>query len=329
METNQTLVGRDATCYIEKTLDSPMEALLEFPRYIMIETINWCNANCIMCGIDFSKKKRIAMSDGLFSSLTNQICMHKDHVKKVMLYLDCEPLGDIKLPARIGQMKEAGIHNVNIASNASMLTEQLGIKILDAGLDEIYITLDSLYKKTYESIRRGLKFETVYDNIVNFINIRNAKKSKCMIRIQQILQGCNQKEGDDFIRHWTPKLLESDQVIVQYAHSWANAVKIEQFEGEEDFNRLPCIGPFGTFCVHADGEGMLCSMDVNGLVPIGNVCEGGIREVWRDMALQEIRRIHISADRRNLEPCRHCNLWRKSRFEPKAQINQTKLHPKT
>src|SRR5208337_3471558 len=176
------LSGMAANKYIEDTLGYPLDTLTIFPKFFLIETINACNSRCIMCGIDFSKKKKAVMSDALFEKITNEIAHYKDHVEKVMLYLDGEPLLDKTMPLKVHAMKSAGIRKVNIATNASLLDSRRAADLIDAGLDEVYFTLDSLDKKTFEAIRCGLKFEDVYGNIINFIKLRNRLNPDIIIR---------------------------------------------------------------------------------------------------------------------------------------------------
>ena len=143
------LKGEDAQIYLEETLGFPMETLRLFPKYFLIEPVNTCNARCIMCGIDFDKKVKAVLPDQLLDKLADEISQYNSHVEKVMLYLDCEPLLDKNLHLKIAQLKKAGVRRVNVATNASILTERRAREIIEAGLDEIYITIDSLDKKTF------------------------------------------------------------------------------------------------------------------------------------------------------------------------------------
>ena len=309
------LKGREALQYVEKRLGYPLESLLTFPKFFLIETTNICNARCIMCGIDFEKKKKAVMSDELFDKVTAEIAQYGDHVEKVMLYLDCEPLLDKKLPSRISKMKEAGIKNVNIASNASLLDDTRATQIIDAGLDEIYITIDSMKKDVFEAIRPGLKFETVYKNTVDFIKLRNQLNPGLTIRVQMVLQDMNSGEAEFFTDHWVPLVNPNDQVVVQKGHNWGSTVEIKRFGGEDTVNDIPCIALWGTFCFHVDGEVSLCCMDTNNTESIGNVATQTIAEVWHGEPLKSIREKHISGIRYEIPICDGCTLWRESKHD--------------
>ena len=95
------VMGNKAISYIENCMWFPIDELDIFPKHFLIETVNTCNARCIMCGINFDKKAKAIIDKDLFEKITPEISQHRNHVEKVMLYLDGEPLMDKKLPEKI------------------------------------------------------------------------------------------------------------------------------------------------------------------------------------------------------------------------------------
>jgi hypothetical protein len=317
---HRPLKEKEAVEYLEKKMKAPLEELTSFPKYIMIETVNFCNADCIMCGIDFNKKLKAVMKDELYDKILKEIVQHKNDVERVMLYLDCEPLLDKKLFRRIEMLKKGGIKDVNISTNAELLDETRATKLINAGLDSIYINLDSLNKERFEAIRKRLHFDVVYKNIIDFIALRNKLDPKLTIRIQMILQDVNADEAEACHEHWKPKLSPHDQIIVQKAHNWASAVNFNiKFGDEFTINNIPCIGPFGTFCIHVDGTVGLCSMDTDPYPKgttgegIGSVATHTIAEVWNGERVNKVRAAHIAGERCGIKLCDGCTLWREDK----------------
>jgi len=321
---HRTLKNDGAVNSIEKTLEHPLEVLGKFPKYFLIETTNICNARCVMCGIDFSKKQKAVMTDELFGRICDEIASYSDHVEKVMLYLDCEPLLDKGLSGRIAQVKQGGVKKVNIASNAGLLDTAKAVEIIEAGLDEIYITLDSLRVEVYESIRRGLKFEKVYRNIVEFIKIRDELNPELAIRVQMILQEANCDEAELFTEHWSGLLGPQDQVVVQKAHNWGSTVETMKFGDEDAINDVPCIALWGTLCIHVDGQVGLCCMDTESAYPIGNLARQSIAEIWKGEAMNEYRRRHLAGERAGIALCDGCTVWRPAKHEREQLLSETK-----
>lgn len=319
MKRTAPLVDREAVAYVEGRLNFPAETLLQFPKYFLLETFCGCNANCVMCGIDFSKKKRRPMEDALFEKIITEIGQWREHVEKVMLYLDGEPLLDAKLAERIRFTKDQGVKLVNIASNASLLDAARAEELIKAGLDEVYITVESLKKDVYESIRRGLKFETVMENVLGFITLRDKLNPKLRVRVQMIQQQANQDEPEAFTAFWKSKLSDIDQIAIQKAHNWASKIKGRDEEEDPYINNVPCIALWGTFVAHVDGTVPLCCMDTDTRVHLGDLNQTSIRDIWRGQVLEGIRHKHTSGQRASIPMCDGCTLWR----EVKRDLTQT------
>lgn len=303
------------TEHIERRLLNPMSVLKKFPKYFLIETTNTCNARCIMCGIDFDKKAKSIINDDLYDKIVAEVGKFSGHVEKVMPYLDGEPMIDKKLPIRVAKMKDAGIKNVNIASNASLLTEKMGRGLIEAGLDEIYITLDSMIPDVYEAIRVRLKYDIVLDNIHRFIKLRNELNPKLRIRMQMVLQELNHTEGPAFEAYWAEYLGDNDQIVLQKAHNWANAVNVMSFGDESDANAIPCIALWGTFVIHVNGDAALCCMDTETKHLLGNLWQESIEEIWNGPKMAEIRAMHLEKRRHEIKICDGCTLWREAKHK--------------
>ena len=301
--------------HIERRLLHPMSVLQKFPKYFLLETTNTCNARCIMCGIDFDKKAKSIMDDALYEKIVTEVGQFSGHVEKVMPYLDGEPMIDKKLPVRVAKMKAAGIKNVNIASNASLLTEKMGRALIEAGLDEIYITLDSMVPEIYEAIRVRLKYDIVLENILRFIQLRNEMNPKLRIRMQMVLQELNHTEGPAFEAYWRQRLGKNDQVVLQKAHNWANAVNVMSFGDENDANAIPCIALWGTLVIHVNGDAALCCMDTETKHLLGNVWQESIEAIWNGPKMAEVRKLHLENRRHEIKICDGCTLWREEKHQ--------------
>ena len=59
---------------IEK--NAKLENLLEFPRYVEIETVNACNARCPMCTINDWNRNYPVMKDDVFNKITSPSSLH-------------------------------------------------------------------------------------------------------------------------------------------------------------------------------------------------------------------------------------------------------------
>ena len=148
-----------------------------FPKYFEIETVNACNARCVMCTIDdWEQSRNPIMDEKLFSKFVDEISLYTDWIDTVCLNRDGEPTLDKNLHKKIKLLKDAGIKSVTMASNVQLLDENRAHQYIDAGLDDIMLSIDGVTKKTFETIRVRLDYETVVNNTLNMIKIRDEKK---------------------------------------------------------------------------------------------------------------------------------------------------------
>jgi len=201
---------------------------------------------------------------------------------------------------------------VNIATNASILLPRPAKELIEAGLDEIYITIDSMKKEVFEAIRVGLNFDKVYKNSVDFIKLRNELNPNLMIRMQMVSQALNQGEEEGFIQHWTNLLSERDHVVVHKAHNWGGKADVMEFGDESTINEIPCTTIWANLCIHVDGSVGLCSVDTveKSVYSLGNINHQTIEEVWKGSPLREARELHLAGRRSEKAICDGCTAWR-------------------
>lgn len=310
-----SVTGDAALRYLETKLGWPIEELRAFPKFVCLDPTNQCNARCVMCGIDFRKVKPACMTDELFDKIVDELAGHAEQIERVALFVMCEPLMDPHLDRKIAKLKEIGIKCVHLNSNGSLLFASRARQLIRAGLDRIYISIDSMDPATYESIRLGLKFEQVYGNILDFIKIRDELNPDLVLRVQMILQEANFDEAGAFVEHWRGKVGPKDQVVVTRAFNWGDVHDAELPGDDEDVNRIPCIALWSTLEILANGDVRLCCVDVDGAVDLGNVRDQSIDEIWHGPELAKARQMHVRGARGQIPICDHCTVWMESKHE--------------
>jgi radical SAM protein with 4Fe4S-binding SPASM domain len=285
-----------------------------FPKYFEIETVNACNARCVMCTIDDWEQSRDSiMDDKLFSKFANEISSYSDWVETVCLNRDGEPTLDKNLHKKIKLLKNLGIKIVTMATNVQLLDENRIHQYLDAGLDDIMLSIDGISKNTFETIRKKLDYETVVNNTLNMIKIRNETKSPLTIRVRMIIMESNQHEVSDWMEFWKKRVGPNDQVYAKPAHSWGNQLTQETEESVQGLKDRPCIAPFSSFIIHTDGTIPMCSIDYNAKVKIGDFSKSSIKEIWNAEPMMNIRNLHANSKRNTISLCRGCRIWEEDR----------------
>lgn len=298
--------------YIENKLGTTLKKLENFPQYFQIETTSHCNARCIMCDIDEWNREIKTMPDELFHTILNNLKEHVNDIKTVTIQLGGEPLLDKKLENRIIQLKEIGIRRVVFSTNGSLMNKQRAIRILESGVDEVYFSIESIDKEVYEKIRRNLNFQTVMDNICQFIDLRNQLQSSVSIRIRSIVMNETKKSIEEFIQFWEQTLdtERGDRVYAKLIHSFGNQKNIQELEENKELNELPCYALWNSFNILSDGRVVLCCQDLRATYLLGNINDSPIQEIWNTSStLQAVREKHLKNGRNSIAMCKNCNVW--------------------
>jgi radical SAM protein with 4Fe4S-binding SPASM domain len=288
--------------------ERPFAALSDFPLYFEIETVNACNARCPMCTIDDWTRHTPTMKDDLFERIAKEICAHKRDVKRVALYRDGEPLLDKKLPRRIKRLKGGGIKNVGISTNVELLDEERATAILEAGIDEVVLSIDSLDKSVFEAIRVRLNFETVMANALRFVALRDKIRPTCSIWVRMIRQESNRDEFPAFYAYWKPLLRDNDRCYFLNIHNWGG--QLAGFDPEKP-NKLPCVALWSLMVIFADGKVPMCNVDYNNKHPLGDVATHSIAELWQSKLQNDRRTLHLEGKRDQIDMCASCTVWNK------------------
>jgi MoaA/NifB/PqqE/SkfB family radical SAM enzyme len=288
------------------------EDLLRFPRYLEIETVNVCNARCPMCTIDDWERGSKPMTDDVFKKIADEVVEHAGEIKRVSLYRDGEPLIDRKLPARVAVLKDGGIGNVAISTNVSLLNEERSRALLEAGLDTIIMSIDSLDKDVFEAIRVRLKFEQVLENALRFIELRNKIRPQTKIWMRMIRQESNVNEWPEYEKYWASRLSEQDRIYYHNIFNWGGQLKVYQPVASSYEPGLPCVALWSLLVVFCNGDVPLCNVDYNNKYPLGNVLNTSIEELWRSKLANDRRMLHLTGEKRCITLCTDCNVWDES-----------------
>lgn len=282
----------------------------KFPKYIVLENTNICNARCVMCNyakhMEENKINSQIMGMDLFEYIIEQIVPYADWIEMVTV-AGAEALLDKSVESKIKRLKDIGIKRIQLSTNAAILTRERTKSLLESGLNDLRISIDSIHKGSYESIRKGLKFEEVIKNTEDAIKIRNEEFPDVPIRIRAVELDENKNERDEWLEFWN-KRLSSNDIARFYPYNATVAGESSEIEVE-----WPCISPFSTLVINVEGIACLCCADFFGeIMQLGDLKENSITEIWRGEQLQKVRKLHLEGKRNQISICRNCNMWGES-----------------
>ena len=280
-----------------------------YPDRMYLESTNWCNLGCIMCptGLKQIKRAKGYMDYGLFTKIVDEMA---GHVKSTTLHI----WGESMMHPRIFDMIDyCRVKNLRaeISTNATLLDEKRAAKLLDAGLEVLYLCLDGTTRETYEAIRRNASFEQTRDNILRLAAMKQERHMKTpQLNIQIIKMKPTAPEVDDFVRQWR-QVAGIDRINVKPFDSWA-----EQIDQVSDLRqeavklprRYPCPNLWYHVHIYWDGSLVMCDRDFDGVHDLGNV-KDGVMKAWNGALMRDLRRRHVKNDYAGVSPCDTCSEW--------------------
>jgi MoaA/NifB/PqqE/SkfB family radical SAM enzyme len=135
--------------------DDPLE-VVPLPHELYLESTNRCNELCDQCPRTHLKRepdRDLSLAEVI--AITDQLPV----LERVVLHGLGEPLLNPELPAIVKHLRGRGAH-VLFNSNATALGERTGRALIDAGLNELRVSLDGAQAETYARVR-GVSAKTL------------------------------------------------------------------------------------------------------------------------------------------------------------------------
>lgn len=275
----------------------------DFPTHLDIEVTSFCNLACPFCPRTIQIKNRTFPSvKHIELSLYKKIIMEgaEKGLSSVKLNYLGEPLMHPDIIEIIRFTKEQGIEEVMFNSNGVLLTEEMSLKLLEAGLDSLFISFDSAYKDRYEECRIGATYEEVLNNVKRFCDIKNSddRFKHVQIRVSKVV---------------FPDETETD--LKKYIELWEDKVDAIGFASLRDEtvdhifdydSTLRCDQPWQRIFVRQDGVTFPCCADNMNKYQLGNANEQTITEMWHGHKETKLREAHANGRYNEIDICKNC-----------------------
>ncbi|MBI5637156.1 MAG: SPASM domain-containing protein [Nitrospinae bacterium] len=284
----------------------------EYPLLVDIELSSVCNLACPMCYTitdEFSKVVNTTRMDfDLYKRIIDEI---GGKVPAIRLSLRGEATLHPKFIECIAYAKERGIKEVSFLTHGGKLTLPYFEKMVHAGIDWITISIDGL-GETYESIRKPLKFNDLFDKIKAIKKYKDDHNlRRPVIKIQGIWPAiANNPEA--YYRAFAPYSdLVAFNPLIDYLSNDSHIEYLDNFTCPQQYQRL---------VIGADGLVMKCSNDEENREVIGDIKRETVHQVWHGEKMEAVREMH-KQPRGFLQSavCRKCYLPRLTNDE-EAQL---------
>lgn len=284
---------------------------LDFPTSILIDTVSYCNLRCSMCAHkDMTRKKGIMKWD-LFKKIIDEIAEVDKNTRLWMVFFGEALILKRTKPSifdMVSYAKSVGLKNVVLNSNGVLLDKESSKKLVDAGLDAIYIGIDAFSEDTYNKLRVGGDYNKVVQNVLDLIEVKKEKSATINIdiQVQFVEMEENIKERNDFTKYW---ISQGVNVKIRKKLSWAGLIESKTVNNI-DVERHKCYWIMNSISITDTGNVTTCAADPDARFVAGNIKEQSIKEVWNGK-LKELRDIHRKGKWDRLPyPCNQCKDWK-------------------
>lgn len=238
-----------------------------WPTEISVEASSYCNAKCRNC----THEELIRSGRRVQKLADKQVVFYRIRKTKLITLLFHsevaaaspvglgEPLTHPDIVEIIAYMK-AFFPVVGINTNAGLLSGQYAKRLTEVGLDYIYLSLSYFDKQVYEK-EIGLNYDTVIDNICNFLEIRKKAKSSGTVVIHIFDNNLNSEEDiKQFKDKFRPLLQKDDNLQIRQYVEWTETEAKTRITKRDEIR--PCYELWMELIVDVDGNVFPCCMGV-------------------------------------------------------------------
>ena len=280
------------------------------PFSIDIEVTNRCNAKCHFCPRDRTPHQGLMTPEVFAKSLERaveyrQICLDRlDGDSVVSLCGLGEPLLNRHLPDYVRLVREAGLE-VTVSSNGSLLTEGWGRRLLDAGLQKIYLNVGE-EGDDYEEIYQ-LPFQKTLENVVRF---NEMAEGSCEVTVVLVDHRKDPAHVERMRDYWTDHGIKHTHSYEVMNRGGALFVDHMQYESYPELASAAaqlqarvgtplCGAPVAFLFIGYNGEYYLCCSDWEKQAPMGSVFDVSFLDVTEAKLSHLVSRSPV---------CETCNL---------------------
>jgi MoaA/NifB/PqqE/SkfB family radical SAM enzyme len=223
-----------------------------------------------------------------------------------------EPLLNRNLPEMIRYAKDSNVAlSVETTTNGILLTPELSDKLMDAGINRINISVQSITSEGYFKIC-GKKID-IEEYVSNIRYLYEHKNSDLILYIKIADVGLESPDEEQLFYNMFGDICDEIMIekIVHVRDDAAANENIPQNDGkgvfgQEAYDRKVCPFLFYRLFICPDGVCALCNADWYRDFIVGNVTKQSIKEIWNGSVLREIQKTHLRGERHSLDLCAKC-----------------------
>jgi MoaA/NifB/PqqE/SkfB family radical SAM enzyme len=292
---------------------------LRTPFIVWIEPTDKCNFQCKFCPTgdhtlmrQTPRRGHGSMDFEMYKKIINNLSEFEEKIKVVRLYKDGEPLLNPHFADMIKYAKDSGYcERVDTTTNASLLTHELSLAIVDAGLNRINISVEGVNNKTYADFSHyKIDFEKYVENIAFLYEHR--KQCEMIVKINGDI--LSKEEKEQFYKTFGD--IADGVFIESIFNNWPT---FDMQAVEQNTNRgiygqpikevLVCPYVFYSLFINSDGTYSICSVDWSrNSLPKMDALQSTPKEFWNSKTWLDLQKMFLRKERKSHPFCKDCGM---------------------
>jgi MoaA/NifB/PqqE/SkfB family radical SAM enzyme len=290
-------------------------APLGTPFVLIVDPASHCNFKCRFCPtghlelIEATGRYQGSMAFDTFTRIIDDLQEFHEPVRVLRLYKEGEPLMNKRFADMVRYARSSDkIERIDTTTNGVLLTPKNSEKIIEAGIDQINISVNGLGNEQFVAlVKTKVNFERYVENIKYLYSIRG----NCEIYIKAIKENLSEDDQKRFLDIFSDI---ADRVF--FEHLFPNWPGFDDeiiprqcavgLYGDEVLERSVCPYIFYSTTINSDGSVSLCVQDWARNLVVGDVANETVRDIWLGQRLNSHRLSHLNGCRKSDATCGQC-----------------------
>jgi len=286
--------------YNSNIKNNKFSKLQSYPTTVILELVNRCNLECTMCYQGFrNRTEKFTLDENMLVKIFDDF--KKNQLSALMLSIS-EPLLFKKIDKVFELAKQANIMDIFLFTNGILLNKKNIEIILNSTITRLFVSIDASSSEIYNKVRVPVsknninadRLAELEQNIKNFMEARNKRKLKLpLVRTSFVALENNFHEKSQFIDKWID-LVDSVEIQKETSITAYDDIKSGIINYDEKIKDYNCGEPWNQISIYSDGTVAPCCNTVGRNLPIGNIKDQTISEIWNGDKMNKIRKSFLN-----------------------------------
>jgi radical SAM protein with 4Fe4S-binding SPASM domain len=251
------------------------------------------------------------MNFNLFRKIVDDLRDFERPLKAIRLYIDGDPQLNPRFTDMVRYAKQSGCaQKVDTTTNASRLSPDLNLRIIDAGIDQINV---SIYGMSSEQYLCFTKYQIDFDALVANVRHLFEHRGNCKIIVKINGDVISKEDETKFLEIFEP--IATGVNVEHVISCWPefnlgqNGLHANQnfgIYGQPIKEVSVCPYIFFSLAIHPDGTVSTCFLDWSRKLIVGDTKIQSIKEIWKGSKLREYQLMMLRGERKSHPVCANC-----------------------